>query len=77
MIVWELRFTSVWHYASLRKKNLNLLFDMCRWQVEDGDVEIVHRAIAIYHLFFYQQAFIKAMSGIVATITQASAYRGQ
>ena len=32
--------------------NLNLLFDMCRWHVEDEDVEVVHRAIANHHPFF-------------------------
>ena len=26
-----------------------LPFDMCRWQVEDEDVEVVHRAMAKHH----------------------------
>ena len=51
MIVQELIITSVWHDEPLRKKNLNFPFDMCRWQVEDGDVEVVHGAIANHHLF--------------------------
>ena len=35
-----------------KKKNLILLIDMCRWKVEDEDVEVVHEAIANHHLFF-------------------------
>ena len=31
---------------------LNLLFDMCRWQVKDGGVEVVQGAIVDHHLFF-------------------------
>ena len=58
------------------KRNLNLLFDICRWQVEEGDVEVAHKAIANHHLFFYQQAFVEAMGVATATITQASAAGG-
>ena len=47
------------------KRNLNLLFDICRWQVEEGDAEVAHEVIANHHLFFYQQAFVEAM-GVVA-----------
>ena len=50
---------------------------MCIWQVEDGDVEVVHEAKANHHLFFYQQVFIKAIGVVVATIAHASAARGQ
>ena len=31
---------------------LNLIFDLCRRQVEDGGVEVVHRAMVDRHLFF-------------------------
>ena len=31
---------------------LNLLFNLCRWKVEDEAVEVVHRAIVDRHLFF-------------------------
>ena len=41
------------------------------------DVEVVHGAIVNHHLFFYQQAFIKAMGAAVATIAQASTAGGQ
>ena len=41
--------------------NLNLLLDMCRWQVDDEDVEVVHGAIAKPPPVFYQQACIEAM----------------
>ena len=54
MIVQDLIFTSAWHYAPLMKEgkiNLNFLFDMCRWQVKDEDVEVVRGAIANHHLF--------------------------
>ena len=27
-------------------------YDICKWQVEDEDVEVVHGAIANHHLFF-------------------------
>ena len=30
---------------------INLPFDMCRWQVEDEDVEVIHGAIANHLLF--------------------------
>ena len=28
---------------------LNLLFDLCRWKVEDGGVEVVHGAMIDYY----------------------------
>ena len=31
---------------------LNLLFDFCRWKVEDRGVEVVHEAMVDRHLFF-------------------------
>ena len=31
---------------------LNLLFDLCRWQVEDRGVEVVHGAMVDNRLFF-------------------------
>ena len=31
---------------------LNLLFDLCKWKVEDEDVEVVHGAMVDCHLFF-------------------------
>ena len=31
---------------------LNLLFDLCRWQVEDMGVEVVDGAMVDHHLFF-------------------------
>ena len=43
---------------------------MCRWQVEDGDVEAHHR-------FFYQQTFVKAVGVAAAAIAQASAAGSQ
>ena len=36
----------------IRKGDLNFLFDICRLQVKDEDVEVVHRSIAKHHLFF-------------------------
>ena len=59
------------------KRNLNSLFDICRWQVKEGDAGVAHEAIADHHLFFYQQAFIEAMGAAAAAIAQASATRGQ
>ena len=50
---------------------LNLLFDFCRWQVEDGGVEVVHGVMVD------QQAFIEAMGVAIATASQADAARGQ
>ena len=35
---------------------LNLLFDLCRWQVEDRGVEVVHEAMVDRHLFFISRA---------------------
>ena len=31
---------------------LNLLFDLCKWQVEDGGVEVVHEVMVDRYLFF-------------------------
>ena len=31
---------------------LNLLFDLCRWKVEDEGVDVVHEEMVDYHLFF-------------------------
>ena len=31
---------------------LNLSFDLCRWQVEDEGVEVVHGVMVDRHLFF-------------------------
>ena len=45
---------------------------MCRWQVEDGDVEVVHKVQVRHHLFFYQQAFAEAVGVAAAAMAQAS-----
>ena len=31
---------------------LNLLFDLCKWKVKDGGVEVVHGVMVDHHLFF-------------------------
>ena len=31
---------------------LNILFDLCRWHVEDEGVEVVHGVMVDHHLFF-------------------------
>ena len=30
---------------------LNLLFDLCRWKVEDEGIEVVHGAMVDRHMF--------------------------
>ena len=45
---------------------------MCRWQVEDRDVKVVHEVQVRHHLFFYQQAFAEAVGVAAAAIAQAS-----
>ena len=52
-------------------------FDRCRWQVEDGDVKVVHEVQVKHHLFFYQQAFVEAVGVAAAAIAQASAAGSQ
>ena len=37
------------NYQLDKKRNLNLLFDMCRWQVEEEKVEAMDRAITNHH----------------------------
>ena len=32
----------------IRKKNLNLLFYLCRWQVEEEEVEVIREALNLY-----------------------------
>ena len=34
---------------------LNLLFDLFRWQVEDGGIEVVHGAMVDRHLFLIRR----------------------
>ena len=46
---------------------------MCRWQVEDGGVEVAHEVPVRHHLFFYQEAFIEAMGTTIATSIQDDA----
>ena len=31
---------------------LNLLFDLCRWKVEDGGIKVVHGVMVDRNLFF-------------------------
>ena len=31
---------------------LNLSLDMCRWLIEDGDVEVIHEALVKHHLYW-------------------------
>ena len=33
------------------KMILNLLFNCCRWKVEDGGIEVVHGVMVDHHLF--------------------------
>ena len=49
---------------------------MCRWQVEDWAVEVVHEVLVRHHLFFYQQAFAEAVGVAVAAIAHASVTGG-
>ena len=56
---------------------LNLLFDLCRWKVEDGGVEVVHGAMVQPAPVFYQQAFIEAMGAAIARASQANVAKGQ
>ena len=51
---------------------LNLLFDLCRWKVEDEGVEVFHGVMVDCHLFL-----IEAMGAAIATAAQANATRGQ
>ena len=59
------------------KRNLILLFDICRWQVKEGDTKVAHEVIADNRLFFYQQAFVEAMGAAATAIAQAITIRGQ
>ena len=33
------------------ERNLNFLFDICRWQVGEGDGGVAHEAMTNHHLF--------------------------
>ena len=57
------------HYELDKKRNLNLLFDMTRWQVKEEDVEAVDRTTTSHD----QQAFMEAICNTTATIARASA----
>ena len=56
------------------ERNLNFLFDICRWQVEKEDAGGCPRGTSPV---FYQQTFVEAMGVVVAGIAQASAAGGQ
>ena len=56
---------------------LNLLFDLCRWQVEDGGRRCRPWGDGRSPPVFVQQAFVEAMGAAIATTTQANAARGQ
>ena len=49
---------------------------MCRWKVEDEDVEVVHGHCQPPPVF-YQHAFIEAINVTIATFAQASVAGGQ
>ena len=34
------------------ERNLNFLFDICRWKVEEGDGGVAHEVMTDHHLFF-------------------------
>ena len=48
---------------------------MCRWQVEDEDIEVVHEVQVRHHLFLTSRPLLRLVA--VAAITQASAARSQ
>ena len=50
---------------------------MCRWQVEDGNVKVVHEVQVRHHLFFYHQALVEAIGVAAAAIAQASVVGSQ
>ena len=33
------------------ERNLNFLFDICRWQVEEGDKGVTYEVMTNHHLF--------------------------
>ena len=58
----------------LNALKLNLSFDMCRWLVEDADVEVVRpRGGSQTPPVFDQQAFAEAVRIVATAIAQASA----
>ena len=50
---------------------------MCRWQVEDKDVEDIHGAIVDHRPFFINKPFTKALSAAFTSFAQASATESQ
>ena len=56
---------------------LNLLFDLCRCQVEDGGHRGRPRGNGRSPHVFDQQAFTEAMGAVIATAAQANEARGQ
>ena len=38
---------------------INLSFDMCRWLVEDGNVEVVHEVLVRHHLFSINRPLLR------------------
>ena len=57
---------------------LNFPFDMCRWLVEDGDVEVVHEVLVKHHLFSISRPLLRLYVGIAAAaIAQSSAAGGK
>ena len=50
--IWEIRMMcisgGICTTNGIRKKNLNLLFDLCRWQVEEEDTGAIRVALHLY-----------------------------
>ena len=56
---------------------LNMLFDLCRWKVEDGGCRGHPRGFGRPPPIFYHQTFIEAMGAAIAIAAHADATRGQ
>ena len=54
-----------------------MLFDICRWQVEEEDAGVAHEAIVDHRLFLNNRPFFEAMGATVVSIAHASIARGQ
>ena len=52
-------------------------FDICRWQVEDGDVEVVHEVQVRHHLFFTNRPLLRLLGLQLLPFAQASAAASQ
>ena len=56
---------------------LNLPFEICRWLVEDGGIEVVQEVLAKHHQYLTSRPLLRVLGVAATTIAQAIAVGSQ